>query len=98
LSRALTAVFAAAMFAAPLAVSAQETAQAPTTGSQASPAASPANRLDPNRRVCKGIIATGSRLGKSKICKTAREWELQRQEQRQSLNRMQKLEDKQSGG
>lgn len=29
---------------------------------------------DPNRRICREKTITGSRLAKSKVCRTAREW------------------------
>jgi hypothetical protein len=44
---------------------------------------------DPNRRVCKAVVATGSRLGKAKVCKTAAEWQAQRAEDRKALERIQ---------
>ena len=90
LSRSFTALLlGAALLAAPLAAVAQ--------GSDPEAAASPgraadapkAKGLDPNRRVCKGIAATGSRLDKVKVCKTAREWDEQKRVDRAELNRMQ---------
>ena len=44
---------------------------------------------DPNRRVCKSVTVTGSRLGKTKVCKTAREWADQTVQTRQNLERSQ---------
>jgi hypothetical protein len=44
---------------------------------------------DPNRRVCRTQVATGSRLAGSKVCKTAREWEEQRVTSKAELDRMQ---------
>ena len=44
---------------------------------------------DPNRRVCKAVTTTGTRLGKAKICRTAREWAEQTDQDRRSLERMQ---------
>ena len=86
------ALLAAAVLGAPLAVSAQENT-APTAtaveATQAAPGTPVAKGLDPERRVCKPIVATGSRLGKSKVCKTAREWEAQTASDRQALNRLQ---------
>ena len=70
--------------AAPLAVSAQsvravERAEAP----------SKALTGDPNRRICKNLTATGSRLAQAKICKTAREWAEQQHEHKDQLERFQ---------
>jgi hypothetical protein len=102
LSRLLTLAFfaAAAAAAAPISVAGQTPAPTETAvqATRAAPAQPQAKGLDPDRRVCKGTTPTGSRLAKTKICKTAREWELQKQEDRQAINRMQKLGDKQSGG
>ena len=44
---------------------------------------------DPNRRVCRAVTATGSRLGRAKICKTAREWAEQQHEHQKELERIQ---------
>ena len=46
---------------------------------------------DPNRRVCKVLGATGSRLAKGRICKTAREWAETQVQHQEDVNRMQKL-------
>jgi hypothetical protein len=35
-------------------------------------------KKDPDRRICKTIQKTGTRLGGERICMTAREWEEQR--------------------
>ncbi len=58
------------------------------TGAEAAPAAAvsetsapaqmaDASSTDPNRTVCKAITATGSRLGKTRVCKTKAEWDAQ---------------------
>ena len=44
---------------------------------------------DPNRQICRTQGATGSRLGGTKVCKTAREWEEQRMASKDELDRMQ---------
>ena len=99
MSRSLiAALFGAAVLATPLVVSAQDAAPASTEPAPAADTAPQANDQDGGRRICKSITATGSRLGKTRICKTAREWELQRQEERRSLDRAQRRGDKQSGG
>ena len=48
-----------------------------------------ADANDPNRMVCKKSQVTGSRLGKKKICMTAAQWEVQRQADREALERSQ---------
>ena len=87
MSRSLTLVMAAAaLLAAPAAVSAQEGDAASTPAAQASTM----SEADLNRRVCKGMVPTGSRLKKGKICKTQRQWLLDAEQDRQNLNKMQK--------
>lgn len=44
---------------------------------------------DPDRRVCKSVVATGSRLGKNKVCKSARDWANQQLEDRRALEKLQ---------
>ena len=43
-----------------------------------------------DRVICRTQGATGSRLGGAKICKTAREWEAQRQGAKQETERQQR--------
>lgn len=43
---------------------------------------------DPNREVCRRIKPTGSRLTK-KVCKTAREWELEAEESQEEIRNIQ---------
>lgn len=66
-------------FLMPMAAYAQESAQvtvdAPTT--------------NPNERVCRVVTDTGSRLNRSRICKTRAEWAQQRREMRQDVERSQ---------
>lgn len=45
---------------------------------------------DPERRICRSQVATGSRLGATKICKTARQWEEQRAAAKAELDRSQR--------
>jgi hypothetical protein len=45
---------------------------------------------NPNRKVCRTVEATGSRLNRAKICKTAREWSEQQVEHKENLDRMQR--------
>lgn len=62
-------------------------AVAQTTTQSSNPAQKSA---DPNRRICERTEETGSRLGGRTVCKTAREWEEQRREHRNELERAQK--------
>ena len=45
---------------------------------------------DPDRRVCKLMKATGSRLARAKVCMTAREWAETQTEQQSDLDRKQR--------
>ena len=44
---------------------------------------------DPDRRVCKALTTTGSRLSRTKICKTAREWAEEQMRTQEDLQRNQ---------
>lgn len=44
---------------------------------------------DPERKICQTIEETGSRLGRTRICMTAQQWEDQRRAQRGDLERAQ---------
>lgn len=43
----------------------------------------------PNERVCRTITDTGSRLNRSRVCRTRAQWEQQRREMRQDVERSQ---------
>ncbi len=45
--------------------------------------------VDPIARICKADGETGSRLGRTRTCKTRAEWDAQRQDQRATLDRAQ---------
>jgi hypothetical protein len=65
-------------------------AQTPATKAAADPAVAAAlAKGDGDKRICKAVTATGTRLGKAKICRTAREWAAQTEQDRRSLERMQ---------
>jgi hypothetical protein len=49
----------------------------------------PAPKGDPNRIVCEVDQPIGSRLGAHKVCKTALQWQQQREEHRESIERIQ---------
>ena len=45
---------------------------------------------DPNRIICEREDEIGTRLGGKKVCKTAAEWQQQRQQQRETLEGVQR--------
>lgn len=62
-----------------------QTEQAQSHSSQASQQAQPSSgqpALDPNRKICKTEELIGSKLGSSRVCKTAAQWEAERQRSR----------------
>ena len=75
------AVATAALFLAAPAI-----AQTPPA-TQAPPAA-PAK--DPNRIICEREDEIGTRLGGKKVCKTAAEWQVERQQQRETVEGVQR--------
>jgi hypothetical protein len=90
---------------AAFALSLAAAAALPATARPAQPAAATAaqgdqaqTKGDPNRRVCKQMVPTGTRLAKGRVCKKAREWQQQRDDDKGTLNRMQKLYDNQAAG
>lgn len=44
---------------------------------------------DPNQMVCRTVRETGSMLGRSRICMTRAQWEEQRRQTRQNIDRAQ---------
>lgn len=75
-------------FAATIAMPAAAQVPASNPPSQ-SPAASPAVK-DSNKMICERQDETGSRLGGSRICKTALQWQQERQQQREMLEAQQR--------
>ena len=53
---------------------------------------------DPNRIICERYEETGSRLATKKVCRTAQQWEEQRREQRDSVERIQQGVNQRPGG
>ena len=45
---------------------------------------------DPNRKICETVEETGTRLGAKRICMTAAQWEQQRRNDRESVERAQR--------
>lgn len=44
---------------------------------------------NPDQMVCRSVRETGSMLGRSRICKTRAQWEAERRETRQTIDRSQ---------
>lgn len=60
-------------------------AQAPSSGSTRDDAGS----YDPRQIVCRSIGETGSRLSRTRVCLTRAQWDAQRRETRQDVDRAQ---------
>ena len=92
MTRSVLLLSLAAALSLSSAASAQQQAQeqAPTAlaASEASGAKTAATG-DPNRRICKTVKVTGTRLGKAKVCRSAMEWSEQTAQNRQGLERAQ---------
>ena len=54
------------------------------------PPAAPAKDKDSNRIICEREDEIGTRLGGKKVCKTAAEWQQERQQQRETLEGVQR--------
>ncbi len=61
---------------------------APTTGARTTGGS--AQTGDPNRRICRKSAPTGTRIANGKVCKSAREWDEQRQAAKAELERHQR--------
>lgn len=81
MSRTLTAAVAlcvAAISSIALADPATPTATAPAAPADAAAPAKPAAKaLDPDRKICKTVLPTGSRLGGTTTCMTKSQWDAQ---------------------
>jgi invasion protein IalB len=71
------------LFFVALAVSAAASAQAPSSSGASEGGA------NPNQVICRTQRETGTLLGRVRICKTRTEWEAQRRETRQTVDRAQ---------
>lgn len=81
------AILAAALLTGPVAAQPEAGRDTPAaTPAQAAEASQP----DANRRVCRSTVVTGSRLGKRKVCRTAREWVAADVANQQSIREMQR--------
>jgi invasion protein IalB len=63
-------------------------AAAQSSTQQSAPAAS--KDKDPNRIICERQEEIGTRLGGKKVCKTAAQWDEERQQERQALDKFQR--------
>ena len=63
---------------------------AQTVPATQSPPTSTAKDKDPNRIICEREEEIGTRLGGKKVCKTAAEWDQQRQQERETLEGVQR--------
>jgi hypothetical protein len=57
---------------------------------QSAPAEENGKAADPKRKICEKIEVTGSRVKARKICMTVEQWEAQRRDSREELERAQK--------
>lgn len=57
---------------------------------QTAPAEENGKAADPKRRICEKIEVTGSRVKARKVCMTVEQWEAQRRDARDELERAQK--------
>lgn len=76
------------MIAASVAVALGSAAAAQTSIHSSNPAPKKSN--DPNRKICERVLKTGSRLGAVTVCMTTQQWEAQRQDHRNDVERAQK--------
>jgi hypothetical protein len=72
------------LFLSALFVSTAAAAQTPTSRQTAS-----GNGHDPSETICRTVANTGSRLSRSRVCMTREQWEQQRRDARQNLDRAQ---------
>jgi hypothetical protein len=62
----------------PAAAQANQQQASQASQQQQQPSSTPA--LDPNRKICKTQELIGSRLGNTKVCKTAAQWDAERKQ------------------
>ena len=65
------------------------TAASAQPSSSASPNGAGAAAPDPNAMVCRNLRETGSMLNRTRVCKTRAEWDAERRDNRQSIDRTQ---------
>ena len=71
---------------AAMALTAASPAIAESTGSPTT-----AKSKDPNRKICEKVERIGSRLATDRICMTAAQWEEQKRENREHVERVQRV-------
>jgi len=57
-----------------------------------------AKAQDPNKLICERVEKTGTRLGARRVCMTAAQWDAQRSEQREDLERVQRIQNQSPSG
>lgn len=65
------------------------TAASAQPSSNASPNGAGANAEDPNAMICRNQRETGSMLNRTRVCKTRAQWEAERRDNRQTIDRAQ---------
>lgn len=73
------------LFLVALLLSGAASAQQPSNSSPDGAGAAP----DPNQMICRTVRETGSMLGRSRVCLTRSQWEEQRRQTRQNIDRAQ---------
>jgi hypothetical protein len=84
------------LFVCALLLSGTATAQTSSNAS-ANGAGAGAATANPDQMVCRSVRETGSMLGRSRICKTRAQWEADRRDTRQSIDRSQTTRINQGG-
>jgi invasion protein IalB len=76
----------------PIAIVLMAALAAPAAAQNPAPtqAAAPAASKDPNRIICERQEEIGTRLGGKKVCKTAAQWDEERQQERDALDKFQR--------
>lgn len=74
------------LFCVALLLSGAASAQQPSSNSADGAGAA---AQDPNQMICRTVRETGSMLGRSRVCQTRAQWEDQRRQTRQNIDRAQ---------
>ena len=75
------------LFCAALLLSGAASAQPGST--TASPGGAGARVADPNQLICRNVADLGTRLNRSRVCKTRAQWEEERRQMRQNVDQTQ---------
>lgn len=76
---------------AALAITAASPAFGETTTTSSSQVTEKAKAKDPNRKICEKVEKIGSRVSVIRICMTAAQWDEQKRENREHLERVQRV-------